>query len=102
VPARHVVVVTSALGRSGGGAAATVHYKSRDLTRRWGQYGAKSIVAALTRLLRSLTYIVERVGRRCDVVELVIEKICVRVGRRRNGRMPHGFLQQTEIGACPA
>jgi hypothetical protein len=63
-------------------------YKSRNPTRRWGQYGAKSIVAALARLLRSLTYIVERVERRCGVVELVIEEICVRVGRDRNGRIP--------------
>jgi hypothetical protein len=64
--------------------------------------GQKLFVGALARLLRSLTYVVERVERRRDVVELVIEKIRVCVGRHRNGRMPHGFLQQAEIGACPA
>ena len=50
----------------------------------------------------AIQLIVKRVERRCDIVELVIEKICVRVGRDRNRRVPHGFLQQSEVGACPA
>jgi hypothetical protein len=33
-----------------------------------------------------------------DVVELVVEKVCVRVGGDGNGGVPHGFLQEAEIG----
>jgi hypothetical protein len=48
------------------------------------------------------TQVVEGVECGRYVVELVIEQICVRVGRDGDGRVPHSFLQQPKVGAGPA
>ena len=70
--------------------------------RRWGQYGAKTELPPAARFSDVRTQILERIECSRDVVEFVVEKVCVGVCGDGNRRVAHGLLEQAEIGTRAA